>query len=110
MMTPPLVLHRAQSFFQRLAGLMGRASLPPHEGLWIARCGSVHTCFMRFPIDVVFLDREHRILRIQAGLKPWRMAACRGARSVIELTAGEAARRGWQAGEQPLVQTQEPSV
>jgi uncharacterized protein DUF192 probably involved in sugar metabolism len=53
---------------------------------------------MRFPIDVVFLDDEDRVIDVAAGLPPWRFAGRRGSRSVIELAAGEAARRGLEAG------------
>jgi uncharacterized membrane protein (UPF0127 family) len=56
----------------------------------IRRERSVHTFFMRFPIDVVFLDAEERVLRIDANVRAWRLKACRGARSVLELAAGEA--------------------
>ena len=55
--------------------------------------------FMKFPIDAVFLDRDLVVLRIAADLRPWRTAAHRGAKAVLELPAGEAARRGLQPGE-----------
>jgi uncharacterized membrane protein (UPF0127 family) len=60
---------------------------------------------MRFPIDVVFLDRESRVMRIAADLKPWRAAGCRGARAVLELSAGECERRGVRPGDRvtPIV-------
>jgi len=55
--------------------------------------------FMRFAIDAVFLDRDDRVVKIAADLRPWRMAGSRGAKSVIELPAGEAQRRGLKAGD-----------
>jgi uncharacterized membrane protein (UPF0127 family) len=55
--------------------------------------------FMRFPIDAVFLDRELRIVGIADWLRPWRVAWRRGAHSVLELPAGEAARRGLRPGD-----------
>jgi uncharacterized protein len=55
--------------------------------------------FMRFPIDAVFVDGDNRVLRIAADLKPWRMAACRGAKAVVELGAGECARVGLREGD-----------
>jgi uncharacterized protein len=79
----------AESFSARLRGLLGRSSLPAGEGMLI-RSESVHTFFMRFAIDVVFLDDDHRVLRVDANVGPWRLKACRGARSVLELAAGEA--------------------
>ena len=68
------------------------------EGLLIRPTGSIHMFFMRFPIDAVFLDRELRILAIVPDLGPWRMAAKRGAKQVLEIGAGEAERRGLEPG------------
>jgi CheY-like chemotaxis protein len=59
----------------------------------------VHTAFMRFPIDVVFLDADQVVIKIAANLQPWRTASCRGAREVVELAAGECARRGLETGD-----------
>jgi uncharacterized protein len=78
----------------RMRGLLGRSTLEPGEGLLIRRSGSIHTFFMRFAIDAVFLDRDLRVLKIVPDIKPWRTAASRGAKSVLELHAGEAARAG----------------
>ncbi len=77
----------------RLRGLMGRRALPPGEGLLLKPAPSIHTFFMRFPIDVVFLDRDGRVLRVAESVRPWRTAAARGARAVLELRAGESERR-----------------
>ena len=84
---------------RRMRGLLGRSSLPPGEGILLRPAGSVHTFFMRFPIDVVFLDREGVVVGIEPGLPPWRTAGRRGARSVVELAAGECDRRGVEVGE-----------
>jgi hypothetical protein len=89
---------RAERMRERTRGLLGRDALEPGAGLWIARTGSVHTFFMRFPIDAVFLDRELRVRKIVACLKPFRLASSLGARSVVELAAGEAARVGLAEG------------
>jgi uncharacterized protein len=83
----------------RLRGLLGRRELPPGDGMLLRSSSSIHTCFMRFPIDVVFLDAELRVLRVQSRLRPWRAAGARGARAVLELASGEAARRGVSPGE-----------
>ena len=83
----------------RMKGLLGRASLSAREGLLLRPTSSVHTAFMRFPIDVVFLDRDLRVLRVVRDLKPWRAAGCRGARAVLELSAGESERRGVRPGD-----------
>jgi uncharacterized protein len=84
----------------RMRGLLGRRALPIGQGLLLRPAGSIHTLFMRFPIDAVFLDGERRVVKVVAGLRPWRAAAGRGARAVLELPAGEAGERGVRAGDQ----------
>jgi uncharacterized membrane protein (UPF0127 family) len=84
---------------QRMRGLMGRRLLPAGEGLLLSPAPSIHTGFMRFPIDVIFLDRERRVLKLVEQLRPWRMAGARGARSVLELAPSEVARRGVEVGD-----------
>jgi uncharacterized protein len=88
----------AETMFARLRGLLGRSSLSSGEGMLLRPAASVHTAFMRFTIDVVFLDREDRVVKVAAELRPWRAAGCRGARAVLELPAGEAARQGLRPG------------
>jgi uncharacterized membrane protein (UPF0127 family) len=83
----------------RMRGLLGRRSLPPEEGILLRPASSVHTWFMRFPIDVVFLDRELSVLRVVPGLRPWRAASRRRAAAVLELAAGESERRGIRVGD-----------
>jgi uncharacterized membrane protein (UPF0127 family) len=82
----------ADTFWLRLRGLMGRTSLEPDEGMLFERTGSIHMFFMRMPLDVVFCDRELRVVKVERELKPWRTAAARGARTTIELAPGAAAR------------------
>ena len=88
----------ADSFLTRFRGLMRRAALLPGEGLLFPRTRSVHTHFMRFPIDIVFLDEDDRVVRIVPELRPWHGAVERDARAVLELTAGECERRGLRKG------------
>jgi len=97
----------ADSSWTRLKGLLGRRSLDDGEGLLIRPTGSIHMFFMRFPIDAVFLDRELRILKVVPDLKPWRMAAGRGAKQVLEIAAGEAKRHGLEAGTQLVLREEE---
>ena len=85
--------------FARMRGLLGRAALPAGEGILLRPAGSVHTFFMRFPIDVVFLDRNETVVGIEPSLPPWKTAGRRGAKTVVELAAGECARRGVQVGD-----------
>lgn len=83
----------------RMRGLLGRRGLGADEGLLLRPAGSIHTHFMRFPIDVVFLDREGRVVDVRSDVRPWRMARKRGAKAVLELRAGEARRRGVAVGD-----------
>ena len=85
--------------FARLRGLLGRKGMGHGDALLLRPASSIHTCFMRFTIDVVFLDEEMNVLRIVHDLRPWRAAARRGARAVVELGAGDAARAGLRVGE-----------
>ena len=79
---------------RRLRGLLGRKGLGSGEGILLRPAPAIHTWFMRFPIDAVFVDRDLAVLKVAANVTPWRMARCRGARAVLELAAGEAGRRG----------------
>ncbi|HEY7398780.1 MAG TPA: DUF192 domain-containing protein [Gaiellaceae bacterium] len=80
--------------WSRMRGLLGRASLDSNEGLLIRPAGSIHMLFMRFPIDAVFCDRDLVVVDVVRGLRPWRAAARRGAKVVIELADGAAAGIG----------------
>ena len=91
--------HVAGSPAARLRGLLGREELPPGEGLFLKGCYAVHTWFMRFPIDVVFLDADLCVVAVVDALPPWHSVARRRARHVLELAAGEAARREVRVGE-----------
>lgn len=88
----------AETMFARLRGLLGRRGLAEGEGMLLRPASSIHTAFMRFAIDAVFVDRENRVVKVAAEIRPWRAAACRGARAVLELAAGEAERRGIRPG------------
>ena len=78
---------------------MGAAELPPGSGLLLPGTTSVHTHFMRFPIDVVFLDSGQRVVSVIAALRPWRLAAAKTAASVLELAGGECERLGLAEGD-----------
>jgi uncharacterized protein len=88
----------ADRMLPRMKGLLGKRELVAGEGLLIQPAPSIHTFFMRFPIDAVFLDRELRVVSVRESLRTWRFAGQRGARAVLELPAGEAARRGLAPG------------
>jgi uncharacterized membrane protein (UPF0127 family) len=93
----------AERYVERLVGLLGRRSLPPGEGMLIRPASSVHTFFMRFPIDVVFLDRRGVVVGVRRSVPPWRAAFARRARSVLELPAGESAGAGIEVGDELVV-------
>jgi uncharacterized membrane protein (UPF0127 family) len=88
---------------RRMRGLLGRRELPAGEGILLTPAASIHTFFMRFPIDAVFLDRKHVVVDIAPHVRPWRTLARRRAHAVLELPAGECARRGLRAGEELLL-------
>src|SRR6185312_4084040 len=84
----------------RRHGLLGRDNLPNGQALWIVPCESVHTCFMKFPIDIVYLDRKQRVRKVSRAVPPWRLSMCLLAHSVLELPAGAADQSGTQVGDQ----------
>jgi hypothetical protein len=85
--------------FARMKGLLGRRTLEPGEGMLIRPAPSIHTFFMRFPIDAVFLSRESEVLKVASDVAPWRTRSCRKAYAVLELAAGEAQRRRLAVGD-----------
>ena len=89
----------AETALTRMRGLLGRRELPSGEGILLKPASSVHMAFMRFAIDAVFLDRDLRVVKIAADLRPWRLAGARGAKSVLEIAAGDAARHGLTVGD-----------
>ncbi len=93
----------ADRMLPRMKGLLGRRSLRAGEGLLIRPAPSIHTFFMRFAIDAVFLGRDGDVLKVAHNIRPWRARSCRGARAVLELAAGEAKRHGISYGERLAV-------
>ena len=81
-------LESAHTGPSRRKGLLGRKGLEPGGGLWIVPCESVHTFFMQFPIDLVYLDRKHTVKKVRNSVGPWRLSGCLSAKSVLELPAG----------------------
>jgi uncharacterized membrane protein (UPF0127 family) len=83
----------------RRQGLLGRSRLPDGSALAIAPCSAIHTCFMRFSIDVVFVRRGGEVVRVAEDVRPWRIRVAWGAHAVVELPAGTARRTGLRAGD-----------
>jgi uncharacterized protein len=91
---------RAESFLTRFKGLMGRRSLAMGEGMHIAPCNSIHTFFMRIPIDVAFLDKDGLIVKQIPAMPPWRISSVYfKAHSVLELPAGTLSASQTQEGD-----------
>jgi uncharacterized membrane protein (UPF0127 family) len=89
----------ADSASKRNKGLLGRECLSQGEGLWIRPCEAVHTFWMRFPIDLIYLDRKNRIRKLCGEVQPWRLSACLTAHSVLELPSGTIRKTQTQPGD-----------
>jgi uncharacterized protein len=82
---------KAENLQDRLFGLIPRSTMAESEGLILNPCSSIHTCFMKFAIDAVFLDKNMKVIAIVDSMKPWRFSAWYiSAKSVLELKAGVA--------------------
>jgi hypothetical protein len=90
----------ADTSSKRRTGLLKHASLQPGEGLWIVPCEAVHTFGMQFPIDVLFLSKKRKVLKIRQNMGRRRMALCLRAHSVLELPVGTIAETGTVTGDQ----------
>ncbi len=81
-------LEIASGFFERLIGLMFRGKMERDEAIIITKCNSVHSFFMKFPIDVIFLDKDRRVVKIVKNLQPWRVTHfVKNSENVVELAA-----------------------
>lgn len=95
----------ADTSAKRRVGLLKHEGLEPGTGLWIVPCESVHTFFMKFPIDLVYLDKKKRVRKVRNAVPAWRLSACLTAHSILELPAGTAAKSGTQPGDQLAIET-----
>lgn len=95
---------RADRPWLRLRGLLARPPLADQamEALWLVPCGAIHTIGMRYPLDVVFLDADHRVVGWHADVRPWRSRCGRRARNTIEFSSGAIERLAPDLGEQWL--------
>lgn len=93
----------AETPLTRLKGLLGRRGLEQGEGLLLRPAASIHTFFMRFAIDAVWVDRELNVVGVSHDIAPWRAAGCRRAKGVVELAAGEAKRVGVAVGDKLIL-------
>lgn len=97
-------LEVAKTFWTRGRGLLGRKDLAEDQALWIHRCNSIHTCFMQFSIDCVFVDKNLKVKAIYKDVKPWRLVPpVWGASSVIEMASGVSSKLQINVGDQLYV-------
>lgn len=95
----------AESFFDRLRGLMGRKKLEQGEGMWFGACNNIHMWFMSIPIDVLFLKRssgeQYQIVSVRTNLRPWRLLPVwgPGATETVELPVGTIEKFQLKAGD-----------
>jgi uncharacterized protein len=89
----------ADTSAKRRTGLLKHTGLKAGEGLWIVPCESVHTFFMKFPIDLVYLDKKRKVRKVRHAVPAWRLSACLAAHSVLELPAGTVERTGTAVGD-----------
>ncbi len=92
----------------RAKGLLKRDKLDDGTGLWIVPCEAIHTFFMRFTIDVLYIDRKRRVRKAVKRLVPWRMSTCLPAHSVLELPEGTIERTNTQKGDQLEIEKRDP--
>lgn len=90
----------ADTSAKRRTGLLKHERLEAGTGLWIVPCESVHTFFMKFAIDLVYLDKHHKVRKVRNAVPPWRLSACLSAHSILELPAGTAAETGTEVGDE----------
>jgi uncharacterized protein len=90
----------ASSGAKRSKGLLGRKRLERGGGMWIVPCEAVHTFFMQFPLDLIYLDRKHRVRKVRMHVPPWRVSFCLRAHSILELPSGAISDSQTQAGDQ----------
>jgi uncharacterized protein len=88
----------------RNRGLLKHEKLAQGEGLWIVPCEAVHTFFMKFPIDLVYLDKNKVVKKVRNAVPAWRFSGCLTARSVLELPAGVVEQTGTKPGDQLSVE------
>lgn len=89
----------ADSSEKRRVGLLKHEGLEPGQGLWITPCESVHTFFMKFPIDLIYIDKKRKVRKVRHAVPPWRLSMCLTAHSILELPAGTAQQTGTLKGD-----------
>lgn len=94
-------VREARSLWSRTKGLIGSDTLPKEETLWISYCNSIHTFFMKYPIDVIFVDKNLRIKQVKFNVRPWSvLLPVWGATSVFEFESGKLDFTNLEVGDQ----------
>jgi uncharacterized protein len=94
----------ADTSAKRRNGLLKHTGLAAGQGLWIVPCESVHTFFMKFPIDLVYMDKSRKVRKVRHAVPAWRLSACLMAHSVLELPAGTVERTQTRPGDQLVIE------
>ena len=94
----------ADTSAKRRTGLLKHSSLEPGDGLWIVPCESVHTFFMKFPIDLVYLNKARKVRKVRKAVPAWRFSGCLFAHSVLELPAGTIESTGTALGDELTIE------
>lgn len=100
----------ADSAWKRMRGLLGRGSLAADAGMRFEPASSLHMMFMRFAIDVVYVDRDERVVKLVRNFKPWRFSWARGARTAYELPVGSIDRSDVAVGDELELRPADASV
>lgn len=101
---PYIDIYMADSFFGRLRGLLGTNELTAHTGLLLANCNSIHMFFMRYALDIVYLDAAFRIVKIVRNVRPWCISGCFQAKHTLELPVGTIDEWEWHVGDTLMLQ------
>ena len=94
----------ADTSAKRRTGLLKHERLSPGDGLWIVPCESVHTFFMKFPIDLVYLDKQKKVRKVRHRVPAWRLSVCLSAHSILELPAGTLEQTGTRVGDELAIE------
>ena len=97
---PDIDIYVADTFLGRLKGLLGTKTLPEHTGLLLMNCNSIHMFFMKYPIDVVYVDGDYRIVKLVENLQPWKISLCLKSLHTIEFSVGTIQAYNYKPGKQ----------
>lgn len=103
--TPLLHIRKTETFFERSKGLLGCENLKEGHGMLITPCNSIHTFFMKIPLDVIYLGKDNRIISMKQNIKPQRLSMCKSASSVLELMTGQIQLSNLKTGDKLLWET-----